>query len=320
MKSIYLILLTATFFQSSFSQKPYYINTTDNNFQTSKSWFGTYRSLQTDFVVTSLYDVSLVITRMYYIIKETKQFNNNLLSNINEGYGNNYYNDYVTTSATNFIKKNSFVVRKLNDFNLFNFHNKTQKKIFYLLLIITVSVLIHIWVIKKKSTHHSSIHPTDMNVTEHRSKEKIELILSARESELKEILLNNYMSQELLSKTTREITKILQICNENEVNMALRSLKASLLSENGNAEATIELQHFLNDVCLDFKIKLENQFPELNSKEKELLCLMSLGLKTPQISNLKNTSISAIKSMRHRIRKKIGVDSNDDIIKVIKAS
>ena len=63
---------------------------------------------------------------------------------------------------------------------------------------------------------------------------------------------------------------------------------------------------------------LDTNFPELNDKEKELLCLMTLGLNATQISKLQHTTVSAIKSTRSRIRKKMDVGSKEDIIEFVK--
>jgi DNA-binding NarL/FixJ family response regulator len=65
---------------------------------------------------------------------------------------------------------------------------------------------------------------------------------------------------------------------------------------------------------MEFKILLDQKFPEFNSKEKDLLYLIKLGLTTIEITKVLNTTLSSVKSKRYRIRKKLDIDPNIDII------
>lgn len=137
-----------------------------------------------------------------------------------------------------------------------------------------------------------------------------------KDKELKNAVIENSLRQEILNNTLGEIREIIKLENEKERKLALKSLSASLLSE--KVTKVTDLKSYMDTVGMDFKVILDNKFPNLKEKEKELLCLMTLGLNATEISKLQNTTISAIKSARSRIRKKIGVDSKQDIIEFIK--
>ena len=197
--------------------------------------------------------------------------------------------------------------------------NETAKKQLYLILFAIALVLgsIIFWLTRKNAKHRLALSKNKLE-QEQLEKVKAELALVTREKELTKAVVDNSLRQEILNKTLGEIREIIQLENEKERIMALHSLSASLLSEKATKKTTTNLQSYLNKVSLDFKVILDKQYTQLKEKEKELLCLMTLGLNSTEISKLQNTTVSAIKSSRSRIRKKIGVDSKEDIIAYIK--
>ncbi len=196
--------------------------------------------------------------------------------------------------------------------------NETAKKQLYLILFAIALVLgsIIFWLTRKNAKHRIALSKSKLE-QEQLEKVKAELALVTREKELTKAVVDSSIRQEILSKTLGEIREIIQLENEQERILALHSLSASLLSEKGTKRTTTDLQSYLNKVSLDFKVILDKHFSQLKDKEKELLCLMTLGLNSTEISKLQSTTISAIKSTRSRIRKKIGVGSKEDIIEFI---
>ncbi|GAA4276690.1 hypothetical protein GCM10022259_14140 [Aquimarina mytili] len=197
--------------------------------------------------------------------------------------------------------------------------SETAKKRLYLILFAIAMVLggIIFWLTRKNAKHRIALSKSKLQ-KEQLEKVKAELALVTKEKELKRVVVDNSIRQEVLNKTLGEIREIIKLENEKERVKALHSLSASLLSERATKKTTTDLQSYLNKVSLDFKVILDKQFPQLKEKEKELLCLMTLGLNSTEISKLQSTTVSAIKSSRSRIRKKIGVDSKKDIIEFIK--
>jgi DNA-binding CsgD family transcriptional regulator len=87
-----------------------------------------------------------------------------------------------------------------------------------------------------------------------------------------------------------------------------------LLSENEQQVSTTSVQTYLDHVNLEFKVNLDIHFPMLKQKEKDLLSLMKLGLNAGDIKTIQNTTLASVKSSRYRIRKKLGLNSDEDII------
>ncbi|WP_282079606.1 tetratricopeptide repeat protein [Aquimarina algiphila] len=197
--------------------------------------------------------------------------------------------------------------------------NETSKKQLYLLLFVIATIMggIIFWLTRKNAKHRLALSNKELE-SEQLEKVKAELALVTREKELKNAVIENSLRQEILSSTLGEIRDIIKLRDEQERKTALHSLSASLLSEKATKRTATDLHSYLNSVSIDFKVILDKHFTQLKEKEKELLCLMTLGLNSTEISKLQGTTVSAIKSSRSRIRKKVGVDSKQDIIEFIK--
>ncbi len=185
----------------------------------------------------------------------------------------------------------------------------TMHKLYFLLFVLTVlmSVII-LWLYRKNTKNKLE--------KEQLGKLRTELELLTQEKELKRAVVENSLRQEVLHNTLGRIKNIIKLEDSKKRKIELQSLFATLLSEKTEVDAT-SFQDYLNKVCRNFKVTLNTQFPQFTEKEKQILCFMTLDLNTTEISKLLNTTVSAIKSIRHRIRKKLSLDSNKDIIEFI---
>ncbi len=199
--------------------------------------------------------------------------------------------------------------------------NEAAKKRLYLILFTIAVILggIIFWLTRKNAKHRLELSQNRLQ-KEQLDKVKAELTLVTKEKELRNVVIENSLRQEVLRKTLGDIKGIIKLENEKERKNALQSLSASLLSEKATKTNTTDLKSYMDTVSMDFKVILDNKFSDLKEKEKELLCLMTLGLNATEISKLQNNTVSAIKSTRSRIRKKLGIDSKQDIIEFIKNS
>ncbi|WP_299438627.1 tetratricopeptide repeat protein [uncultured Aquimarina sp.] len=199
--------------------------------------------------------------------------------------------------------------------------SEAAKKRLYLILFAIAVILgsVIFWLTRKNAKHRLELSQNRLQ-KEQLDKVRAELALVTKEKELKRVVVEGSLRQEILNKTLGEIKDIIGLENEKERKVALQSLSASLLSEEVTKKTTSEIQSYLDKVSLDFKVILDSNFSQLSEKEKELLCLMTLGLNATKISKLQNSTVSAIKSSRSRIRKKIGVGSKEDIIDFINKS
>lgn len=67
-----------------------------------------------------------------------------------------------------------------------------------------------------------------------------------------------------------------------------------------------------------FEIQLAERFPELTKAEREICHMMYLNLSLKEIMNVRNATLSSIKSARYRIRKKLQVPKGEELELFIK--
>ncbi|PTX59488.1 sigma-70-like protein [Kordia periserrulae] len=196
--------------------------------------------------------------------------------------------------------------------------NEQSKKTLYSILLIVsiVGALIAFVLIRKNNKQRLQLAENELKLKEV-EKLKADLALANREKELKKVVIENSITEEVLNKTLDDIKEIITFENEKERKLALKSLSASLLSEKSSKSSTSNLQSYLDEVSIDFKVLLDTHFSTLKPKEKDILCMMKLELSTAEISKLLNTTVASVKSSRYRIRKKLELQSDDDIIAFI---
>ncbi|MFK7748957.1 MAG: tetratricopeptide repeat protein [Kordia sp.] len=196
-------------------------------------------------------------------------------------------------------------------------NESTKKQLYFALIFVVLAFAIFaIYFIVKRKEQKISFAKNELQQKEV-EKLKADLALANRKKELKKVVIENSITEEVLNRTLDDIRQIITFENEQERQLALKSLSASLLSEKTGKSSTTSLQNYLDKVNIDFKILLDTQFSELKPREKELLCMMKLGLSSTEISKLLNTTLPSIKSSRYRIRKKLNLASTDDIIACI---
>lgn len=196
-----------------------------------------------------------------------------------------------------------------------------KEKILYLILflIAVLSGILITRLTRKNTKQRIEIAMTSLE-REQTEKKHLNKELKSKKGDIKKIVVDNRIRQELQKQVLDEVKNIIKLQDENERQLALKSLNASLLSQVAKYESSLQVQEYLNEVDTGFKTILDNDFKLLNDKEKNLLCLMKLGLKANDIVILQNTTLASLKSMRYRIRKKLNIDSNIDLVSFIETT
>lgn len=203
----------------------------------------------------------------------------------------------------------------------------SKKRLYFILFFVVLGLgLLTIYFILKNKKQKESLAKNQIELKENElklqqlEKLKADLALSNRENELKKVVLENSITEEVLNKTLDDIKEVITLSDAQERQRGLKSISASLLSKKASQKPISTLKEYIDTVEMDFKVHLDTFFKDFKPKEKELLYLMKAGLTTSEISKVSNASISAVKSTRYRIRKKLGLDSSADIIAHLEAS
>lgn len=93
--------------------------------------------------------------------------------------------------------------------------------------------------------------------------------------------------------------------------IALIRQKMSFSKEKENFYGEVEMIH------KDFKTKLETSFPSLTEQEKKLATLIRLNLSNKEIATLLSISPKSVEVSRHRLKRKLGLQSEDNLMQYI---
>ncbi|WP_109301667.1 hypothetical protein [Aquimarina sp. AU474] len=142
--------------------------------------------------------------------------------------------------------------------------------------------------------------------------------LKAKEDEVRNLMADNSMrltfKEEWLAKLKNDI---IAAADAAELRQSLNSLIAQLRLQIDTENKLTGLQEKIDYNNTSFDEKLQELFPDLTKGEREVCALLRLNLSIKEIMIIRNVSSDSVKSMRRRIRKKIGISSEIELEKFI---
>lgn len=140
-----------------------------------------------------------------------------------------------------------------------------------------------------------------------RSKERE---LSLKNQNLVNLSLHINQKNQLLKDFESTLSKKEEESNDPELYRAVKNaLKESLRVD----EDWKEFELYFNDLYSGFYEKLKRDYPELTNNELRVCSLAKLRLSLKEIAQILFLSVDSVKSARYRIRKKLNLDTNEDL-------
>jgi len=130
-------------------------------------------------------------------------------------------------------------------------------------------------------------------------------------------------------------SQALQLCQKNDLLTSVKSQVSNLLSF--SSENTAQLQHLEKDLKLNlqneeswsqFLLSFEKVHPEylknlqdkgekLSQSEQRLVCLLKMNLTSKQVATILNITPDGIKKARYRLRKKLNLESEVNLVEYL---
>ena len=216
---------------------------------------------------------------------------------------------------------------------------KYQNRILFFLIsiIVIISVLIFYFL---KLKNNSLRQKNEIYEKERLLKEKqIQIDKTQKElieAELKNIKLEKQrLSDELEFKSKELVNFALHITQKNEFFMELKK-EINKLKKKYKTKEIIKIYIRINEIMqIDtdrekFQIHVEEvhqsffhnlklKYPELTKGDKRLLALLMMNLSSKEISSIINISPSSVNTKRYRLRKKLNIDSDENLIEFVKS-
>ena len=190
---------------------------------------------------------------------------------------------------------------------------KSQKRLYRILFLITVLSSIIIGYLVYRNYKDKAKILEEKIEKEKIQKELLDAKIKVSEEETKYLIADNTMrlefKQELLDKIKKEVLPEAT----GELKMKLNSLISELQFQMTTENKFSGIQSKIEDVNKGFDTKLRELYPSLTKTEREVCALLRLNLSIKEIMTVRNSSLDAVKSTRYRIRKKLGLNSGEEL-------
>lgn len=189
----------------------------------------------------------------------------------------------------------------------------TKKRLYFLLLILALIAAGVIAFLVRRMYMGKTQIALERLEKEKAQKELLDRQIEAKEEEIKRLVADNTMrlnfKQELLDQLNNELSEK----ESEDLKLSLSSLAKELKSQINTEDKLSSLQHKIDEVNQGFNSKLIKLYPELTKTEREVCALLRLNLSIKEIMTIRNASQDSIKSIRYRIRKKLGLSSGEEL-------
>lgn len=151
------------------------------------------------------------------------------------------------------------------------------------------------------------------------AKEKANLEINYKNKDLTDFAIDISRKQEVLIEIKSKLSEILtEKWNEPELKKAITTL---IQYTNNNLLVDKQLKEFqdnIEEINYKFFDTLQRDYPALTELDKNVCALIRLGLSTKEIATMRNVSYKAVKMSRYRIRKKLNLEAETDIVEFLK--
>ena len=81
----------------------------------------------------------------------------------------------------------------------------------------------------------------------------------------------------------------------------------------GTEDKLSALQNKIEEANLGFDAKLVDTYSTLTKAEREVCALLRINLSMKEVASIRNTSVESVKSIRYRLRKKMGIPKHTEL-------
>lgn len=143
-------------------------------------------------------------------------------------------------------------------------------------------------------------------------RERLDLELEHKKKELTSHALHLAKKNEVL-ENLKQKAKSLKENNSTNYNQLIQTINFDLQDDN-NWE---NFKKYFEEVHTDFNSNVKNKYPDVTANELRLMALLKMNLTSKEIANILNISNDGIKKARYRLRKKLGLSTEDSLQEIV---
>jgi len=167
----------------------------------------------------------------------------------------------------------------------------------------------HINVFRKYMAQLEIINKQEKEIISN-EKKLLHLKLESQQKQLTMQTVNMMQNSELLQSVLTDIRTLIPMTNSE--GKALISSLEYKINDNSNEHIWKEFEICFEKVYSNFYNKLTEKVPDISVREKRLCAFLKMNMSTKEIAAITFQTPNSIDVAKHRLRKKIGIDSDDD--------
>lgn len=151
------------------------------------------------------------------------------------------------------------------------------------------------------------------------AKEKANIELKYKNKDLTDFAIDISRKQEVLTEVKSKLGAILE--GEWKDESIKKAIKSLIFYTNNNLiidEQLKEFQENVDEINYKFLDTLQKEYPNLTELDKNVCGLIRLGLSNKEIATMRNVSYKAVRMSRYRIRKKLNLPAEVDLVEFLK--
>ncbi len=141
--------------------------------------------------------------------------------------------------------------------------------------------------------------------------------LEFKHRELVSYALNIVEQQDYLSNIYNKLKEVQKIKDPEDFHSRVNDLLISLKQKMKSTDQVESFYLQVEQTHQNFTRRLLEKYPELSEKEQRLVKLLRLGFSSKEIAPLLNISLKSVEISRYRLRKRLKLDKDDNLIKFI---
>lgn len=156
-------------------------------------------------------------------------------------------------------------------------------------------------------------------IREQLEKDLLSQKIKLSEAEIKALVADNTMRSMFKKELIAQLEEEKKTNDSRDVKQFVKLLTIKLQEQIKTEEKVSKIHKKIEAVNKGFDEKLVKLYPELSKNQRDFCVLLRLNLSIKEISSIKNVSIDSVKSMRYRIRTKLGLQSGEELEQFIQS-
>jgi uncharacterized membrane-anchored protein YhcB (DUF1043 family) len=122
---------------------------------------------------------------------------------------------------------------------------------------------------------------------------------------------------ETMHELLEELDKQKEILGDRYPNKFYNKIKDMIEDNIGSKTDWIQFEHYFNAANQNFISRLRQQHPEITTGDIRLCCLLRMNISTKEISSLLNISVRAVELRRYRLRKRLELEGDTNLVEYL---